>query len=101
MMKGYQIELPPREGPKTAFSTKQGPWEYRGLPFGLKTAPATFKIMMNSILSGLTVTPCFVHLDNIVICARSLADHNTKLREVLDRLQTYRLKLQPDNCEYT
>jgi len=56
---------------------------------------------MSSILSGLTSTHCFVHLDNIVIYARSLADHNTKLREVLDRLRTYRLKLQPDNWEYT
>jgi len=44
MVMGYhQIELEKGEGPKTAFSTKQGHWEYRRLPFGLKTAPATFK----------------------------------------------------------
>jgi hypothetical protein len=42
MVLGYhQIELEPGEGPKTAFSTKQGHWEYRRLPFGLKTASAT------------------------------------------------------------
>jgi hypothetical protein len=41
--------------------------------------------MMNSVLSGLNGTRCFVYLDDIVIYARSLADHNTKLREVLDR----------------
>jgi len=35
-----------------------------------------------------------------VIYAKSLADHNIKLREVLDRLRTYRLKLQPEKCEY-
>ena len=94
MVMGYhQIELEPGEGPKTAFSTKQGHWEYRRLPFGLKTAPVTFQKMMNSVLSGLTGTRCFVYLDDIVIYARSLADHNTKLREVLDRLRTCRLKL--------
>ena len=44
MVMGYhQIELAPREGPETAFSSKQGHWEYRRLSFGLKTAPATFK----------------------------------------------------------
>ena len=44
MIMGYhQIELEPGDGPKTAFSTKQGHWEYKRLPFGLKTAPATFK----------------------------------------------------------
>jgi len=101
MVMGYhQIELAPGEGPKTAFSTKQGHWEYRILPFGLKMAPATFKKMMNSVLSGLTGTRCFVYLDDIVIYARSLADHNTKLQEVLDRLQMHKLKLQPDKCEF-
>jgi hypothetical protein len=44
MVMGYhQIELEEGERPKTAFSTKQGHWEYRRLPFGLKTAPATFQ----------------------------------------------------------
>ena len=97
MVMGYhQIELAPGEGPKTAFSTKQGHWEYRRLPFGLKTAPATFQKLMNSVLIGLTGTRCFVYLDDIVTYARSLADRNTKLREALDRLRMHRLKLQPD-----
>ena len=95
----HQIELAPGEGPKTAFSNKQGHWEYRRLHFGLKTAPATFQKLMNSVLSELTYTRCYVHLDNIVIYARSLADHNTKLREVLDRLRMDKLKLQPDKFE--
>jgi hypothetical protein len=100
MVMGYhQIELAPGEGPKTAFTTKQGHWEYRKLPFGLKTAPTTFQKTMNSVFSGLTATRCFVYLDDIVIYARSLADHNTKLRKALDRLRTYKLKLQPDKCE--
>jgi len=101
MVMGYHhIELAPGEGPKTAFSTKQGHWEYRSLPFGLKMAPATFQKLMNSVLSGLTGTRCFVYLDDIAIYARSLADHNTKLRELLDRLQMYKLKLQPDKFEF-
>ena len=78
----HQIELEQEEGPKTACSTKQGHWEYRRLPFGLKTAPATFQKMMNSVLSGITGTRCFVYLDDIVIYAKCLADHNTKLKEV-------------------
>jgi len=45
MVMGYhQIELEPGEGSKTAFSTKQGHLEYLRLPFGLKTAKATFQI---------------------------------------------------------
>ena len=54
---------------------------------------------MNSVLSGLTGTRS-VYLDDIVIYAKSLADHNGKLREILDRLRTHQLKLQPDKCEF-
>jgi hypothetical protein len=101
MAMGYhQIELEAGEGPKTTFRTKQGHWEYLRLPFGLKTAPATFQKMMNSVMSGLTGTRCFVYLDDIVLYARSLAEHDVKLQEVLDRLRTYKLKLQPEECQF-
>jgi len=55
---------------------------------------------MNSVLKGLTGTRCCVDIDYVVTYAKSLADHNIKLREVLDRLRTYWLKLQPGKCEY-
>jgi len=101
MAMGYhQIELEPGEGLKTAFSAKQGHWEYLRLPFGLNTAPATFQKMMNSVLSGLTGTRCFVYLDDIVLYTKSLTEHDGKLREVLDRLRTYKLKLQPEKCKF-
>lgn len=44
MVMGYhQIELEEGEGPKMAFfSTKQGHWEYRELPFGAKNSTCYF-----------------------------------------------------------
>jgi hypothetical protein len=101
MVMGYhQIELNPEDRDKTAFSTKHGHWAYKRMPFGLKTAPATFQSMMNSVLSGLTGSRCFVFLDDIVIYAKSLVEHDAKLREVFARLRKYNLKLQPDKCEF-
>ena len=52
------------------------------------------------MLSGLTGTRCFLYLDDVVLCANSLAEHNTKLRDVLDRLRLHHLKLQPDKCQF-
>lgn len=101
MVMGYhQIELNPGDMDKTAFSTKQGHWAYKRMPFGLKTAPATFQAMMNSVLSGLTGSRCFVFLDDVVIYATSLAEHDVKLREVFSRFRKHNLKLQPDKCEF-
>jgi len=55
---------------------------------------------MNSVLIVLIVARCCVGLDYIVIYVKSLSDNTVKLREVLDRLRTYWLKLQPDKREY-
>jgi len=96
----HQIEMDPSDIDKTAFSTKEGHWAYKRMPFGLKTAPATFQKLMNNVLSVLTGTRCFVFLDDIVLYANSLADHDKKLREVLERLRKHNLKLQPDKCEF-
>jgi len=94
----HQIDMDPSNIDKTAFSTKEGHWAYKIMPFGLKTEPTTFQKMM--ILSGLTGTRCFVFLDDIVIYANSLVDHERKLRDVFRRLRKYNLKLQPDKCEF-
>jgi len=56
--------------------------------------------MMNVVLSGLTGTHYFVFLDDIVIYAKSLAEHNVKIKQVFDRLRESNLKLQPDMCEF-
>lgn len=39
-------------------------------------------------------------LDDIVLYASSLADHDRKLRDVFNRLRKHNLKLQPDKCEF-
>jgi len=101
MVMGYhQIEVAEQDHTKTAFSMKEGHWEYKRLPFGLKTAPATFQCTMNIVLSGLTGSRCFVFLDDIVVYARSLAEHDTKLREVFDKIRENNLKLKPAKCEF-
>jgi hypothetical protein len=44
MVMGYhQVEVAEKDRAITAFSTNEGHWEYKRLPFGLKTAPAIFQ----------------------------------------------------------
>jgi hypothetical protein len=56
--------------------------------------------MINTVLSGLTGTRCFVFLDDKVIYEKSLSEHDAKLREVFGRIRKHNLKLQPDNCKF-
>ena len=96
----HQIDMDPRDIDRTAYSTKEGHWAYKRMHYRLKTAPATFQKTMKGVLSGLTDTRCFVFLDDIVIYANSIVDHDRKLRDLFKRLRKYNLKLKPDKCEF-
>lgn len=95
-----QIPVKTEDIEKTAFSTSDGHYEYLRMPFGLKNAPATFSRLMNLVLSGLQGSQCFTYLDDVIIYASSLEEHNNKLKNVFNRFRTNNLKLQPDKCEF-
>ena len=50
-----------------AFSTPTCHYEYLRMPFGLKSAPSTFRGLINRVFVGLIGTRCFVYLDDIII----------------------------------
>jgi hypothetical protein len=96
----WQIPIRAEDRPKTAFSTENGHYEYKSMPFGLKGAPATFQRLMSTVLSGMQGLKCLVYLDDIIVYAETLQLHNDKLREVFARLRFHNLKLPPDKCEF-
>lgn len=96
----HQINMSPDDSPKTAFSIPTGHYEFTRMPFGLKNAPSTFQRLMNSALSGLQGIQCFVYLDDIVIYSFDIPSHIDNLTNVFSRLRQFRLKLQPDKCEF-
>lgn len=96
----HQIELEESDKQKTAFSTQHGHFEFQRMPFGLKTAPATFQRAMDSVLRGLQGIHCLVYLDDIIVYSSSLEEHIRKLRAVFDRLRQTNLKVQLDKTEF-
>ena len=96
----WRIPVRREDRPKTAFSTEYGHFEYKSMPFGLKGAPATFKRLMSTVLSGMQGLKCLVYLDDIIGFGETLGVHNYKLREVFARLRMHNLKLQQNKCEF-
>lgn len=96
----HQIEIEKSDREKTAFSTQNGHYEFLRMPFGLKTAPATFQRTMNNVLRGLQGVHCLVYLDDILIYSNGLDLHLQKLRAVFDRLRETNLKIQLDKSEF-
>ncbi|RUA04454.1 MAG: hypothetical protein DSY43_06235 [Gammaproteobacteria bacterium] len=101
LTKGYwQIPLEISSIEKTAFITHRGLFEFLVMPFGLKTAPATFQRMITGhVLKGLEEF-ADGYIDDIVVSTNMDFDrHVEQLRQVLQRLRTNKLHARPSKCK--
>ena len=96
----HQIPMDSRDKHKTAFSTDNGHYEYNRMPFGLKGAPATFQRLMDRVLVGLQGVELFVYIDDIVVYAATLDEHDQKIFRLFRRLSDAGLRLQPEKCTF-
>ena len=63
----WQVEVAEEDRPKTAFTTPEGLFQFKVMPFGLCNAPTTFQRLMDRVLSGLKRSMCLVYIDDIVV----------------------------------
>lgn len=96
----HQIEIEKEDREKTAFSTEEGHFQFRRMPFGLKNAPATFQRAINNALAGLTPQQCLVYLDDIIIYSKSLQEHINRLKNVFIKCRQANIKIQLDKSEF-
>ena len=96
----HQILMDPRDSHKTAFSTPYGHYEYVRMTFGLKNAPPTFQRYIDETFKGLQGKILFSFIDDIVIFADTLEEHNEKLELVMERLKQANLQLNINKCEF-
>ncbi|GFU61240.1 retrovirus-related Pol polyprotein from transposon 17.6 [Trichonephila clavipes] len=94
----WQVKLHPHDKEKSAFTTGQGLWHFKVMPFGLCNAPATFERLMEKVLGGLSYEACLVYLYDIIIMRRSFEEHMKSIRRVLQKLKEANLKLSPSKC---
>jgi hypothetical protein len=94
---GYlQLELAEECRYVTAFVSHEGVFQWRSLPFGMATGPSAFQQVVRHMTDQL---PGCVHiLDDILCYGRDMAEHDTRLRAILDRLAKYGATLRVDKC---
>jgi len=93
LLSGYwQVEVAESDREKTAFTTQQGLFEFKVMPFGLCNAPATFQRLMDLVLSGVQWQQCLVYLDDIIVVGRDFEEHLRNLGIVLQKLKQANLK---------
>ena len=76
-----QVELVEDSRKYTTIIIPRGLFQYRRIPYGIKSAPSIFQRSIESILAEI---PNFlVFLDDILITGKTTADHKQNLYEVL------------------
>jgi len=97
----WQVPLAPESRPITAFTVPgRGLMQFRVMPFGLHSAPATFQRLLDTVLGPELEPNVFVYLDDIIIASPDLESHLQHLREVFIRLRRANLQINPEKCKF-
>ena len=70
------------------------------MPFGLCNAPATFQMLMEKVLAGLTWRSCVDSIDNILVIGHTFEEDLEHLAKVFSHLKEGGLKLKVEKCKF-
>ena len=92
----HNVPIRPEDRHKTSFITKFGCYEFNYMPFGLKSAPATFKRFVHEVLYSTNPElkdHTEVYLDNILIHTKDLESHQAIFDQICQNLNRYNLAI--------
>ncbi len=95
----FQVPLDKADRPKTAFSTRDGHFQFKVLPQGLTNGPPTFQRIVNQILGPNRWKHMLAYIDDIIIYSQNFTEHVQHIEEVCSLLDEANFKLNVDKCE--
>ncbi|KAJ1127696.1 hypothetical protein NDU88_006089 [Pleurodeles waltl] len=94
----WQIALTEGAKERSAFSTPDGHFQFKVMPFGMKNAPATFQRLVNQVLAGLDEFSA-AYLDDIAVFSSTWEEHLQHLWRVLEALKKAGLTIKASKCQ--
>ena len=99
--RGYhQFSLTFRSRKFTAFTTAFGLFQFKRVPFGLKTAPAYFQRAIDIILGSMRWDFALAYIDDIIVYSKSLEEHIEHIAAVLEALSNAGMTLAEEKCHF-
>ena len=94
----WQIELDDESSKFCTFITPYGRYRFLRLPFGICSAPEVFHKIVHNLFAH--VPGVNTMMDDIIVWGSTQAEHDTRLKQVLDIARKANLKLNKDKCEF-
>lgn len=96
----FQIRIKEADAHKTGFLTHVGHYQFRVMPFGLASAPATFQSLMQQVFKEYLYDFVVIFLDDILVYSSTKKDHDKHLRLVLEALKKNKLYAKREKCDF-
>lgn len=97
----WSISLREKDRYKTAFVTQTGHYNWKCLPFGLKTSPAIFqRILRNALKKNDLDDFCVNYIDDILIFSRNFGEHLEHLKKSLIAIYREGFRLSLAKCNF-
>lgn len=97
----WQIPMAKESRKYTAFAVAgKGLYQWKVMPFGLHSAPATFQRALDSVIGPEMDPHAFAYLDDIIVIGKTFEEHLRNLREVFRRLRSANLRINIEKCEF-
>ncbi|XP_046142387.1 uncharacterized protein K02A2.6-like [Osmia bicornis bicornis] len=94
----FQLTIDEDHREITTIVTPRGLFRFKRLPFGIKTAPATFQQAIESTLMGLEGV--YPYIDDVIVTGRTRQEHDLRLQNTLRRLEERGWKLSIEKCKF-
>lgn len=97
----WSIPLREKDRYKTAFVTQTGHYNWKCLPFGLKTSPAIFQRILRNTLKKYGLDDFAVnYIDDILIFSKTFKEHLDHLRKLIYNVYLEGFRLSLAKCEF-
>lgn len=95
----FRIKIPVRYRYLTSFTSRGQQYQFRKMPFGLKTAPAIFQEFMDTHLSCFSMWSLW-YIDDILIYATNKTELRRRTTRMRDKLRSMKCEINEDKSEY-
>lgn len=96
----WSLKLHPDSKRYTAFSTRNGHYQYTRLAMGLRNSPVSYMQCLSRLLRSELASTALLYLDDLILFNKTFDGHMELLRTVFHKFRTANLRMNAKKCRF-